>query len=451
MSVAIWKGAGNLLPDALDGSVFRTGQTPGEACARAGASLSDSAPNRRSQGFRVALALLLPVFLFFCVWIPGGWGDAAGQQIGKSSIQEITCSSDEGHARVVVHLDRRVSYRVGRLGADPQAGKPPRIYVDMEETLCPPSLTTPYEFEVGPVERVRAALFDPKTSRMVLDLRQMGDYKVVGMTDPDRIVVDVWRIKDHEPESAPPNEVPRQRGEARSEPARRMPVVVLDPGHGGHDPGAVGPRGLEEKTVVLDISKRVRRILRQRGNVIVHLTRESDHFLSLDDRTKFANARGADLFVSIHANAAPTSGASGVETFYLDNTTDRAAIRLAAFENRTAPKKMSDLQMILRDLEQTAKVMESHALAHRVHRSLLDGLQSDELALRDLGVKGNLFYVLMGARMPSVLVEVSFITNPREERLLRSEAYREKAARGIADGILGFLQEMESPGLVARQ
>jgi len=112
---------------------------------------------------------------------------------------------------------------------------------------------------------------------------------------------------------------------------------------------------------------------------------------------------------------------------------------------------MSDLQMILRDLEQTAKVMESHALAHRVHRSLLDGLQIDEPALRDLGVKGNLFYVLMGARMPSVLVEVSFITNPREERLLRSEAYREKAARGIAEGILGFLQEMESPGLVARQ
>jgi hypothetical protein len=135
---------------------------------------------------------------------------------------------------------------------------------------------------------------------------------------------------------------------------------------------------LEEKTVVLDMAKRVRRILRERGNVIVHLTRESDRFLSLEERTQFANARGADLFVSIHANAAPTSGASGVETFYLDNTTDRAAIRLAAFENRTAPKKMSDLQMILRDLEQTAKVMESHALALRVHRSLLDGLQIDD-------------------------------------------------------------------------
>lgn len=451
MNEAIRKGAENLLPDALGGAVFTAGRPRGGSCPRAGASRAASAPNRRSQSSRVALALLLPVFLASGLSVAEAWADGAGQ-IGKSSIQDIACSSDEGHTRVVVRLDRRVSYRVGRLGADPQSGKPARIYVDMDQTLCPPSLTAPYELETGPVERVRAALFDPKTSRMVLDLRQAGDYKVFRMTEPDRIVVDVWRLKDHEPEPAPPKELSQAGGEARSEPAARIPVVVLDPGHGGHDPGAVGPRGLEEKTVVLDISKRVRRILKQRGNVTVHLTRESDRFLSLEQRTQFANARGADLFVSIHANAAPASGASGVETFYLDNTTDKAAIRLAAFENRTAPKKMSDLQMILRDLEQSAKVMESHALAHRVHRSLLDGLQSDGgPALRDLGVKGNLFYVLMGARMPSVLVEVSFITNPKEEKLLRSEAYREKAARGIADGIFVFLQEMASPGLVARQ
>lgn len=450
MNEALWEGGGNPLPDALDGAVFMTGRTRGNSRLRAGASRVASAPDRTCQSFRVILVLLLPVFLVSAASVAGGWADGAGP-VRKSFIQDITCSADEGHARVVVRLDRRVSYRVGRLGADPQAGKPPRIYVDMEQTLCPPSLTASYELEIGPVERVRTALFAPKTSRMVLDLRQAGDYKVFGVTDPDRIVVDVWRLKDHEPESAPSNEPPRAGGEVRFESAARTFVVVLDPGHGGHDPGAVGPKGLEEKTVVLDISKRVRRILKQRGNLSVHLTRESDRFLSLEERTQFANARGADLFVSIHANAAPTSGASGVETFYLDNTTDKAAIRLAAFENRTAPKKMSDLQMILRDLEQSAKVMESHALAHRIHRSLLVGLQSGGPALRDLGVKGNLFYVLMGARMPSVLVEVSFITNPKEEKLLRSGTYREKAAKGIAEGILGFLQEMESPGLMARQ
>ncbi len=440
MGEAILGEAGGPLPDVAGEIAPASGPKRGVCrCRGAGRPL------------QALLVLLLPVLVASGAIASLAWA-AVGEQARQPSIQDITYSFDADSARVVIHLARRVSYKIGRLGADPQAGKPPRIYVDMQDAVCPPSLAGPYELMEGPVERVRAARFDPKTSRLVLDLREVGDYKVSGLADPDRIVVEVWRLKDHKPASARPKETDRERGETASGPAVRRPVVVLDPGHGGHDPGAMGPRGLEEKAVALDVAKRVRRILLKKDpNVVCHLTRESDRFLSLEERTQFANARGADLFVSIHCNAAPNSNATGLETYYLDNTTDKAAIRLAAFENRTAPKKMSDLQMILRDLEQSAKVMESHALAQRVQRSLLEGLRGFQPAPRDLGVKGNLFYVLMGARMPSILVEVSFITNPQEERLLRREAYREEAARGIAEGILGFLHETEPPGLVARQ
>lgn len=431
----------NSPPHDAPSEIAQTGPEGGACRCREGSSRSFP-----------ALSVFLLVVLVASGAVGSPAGAAVGEQTRQPSIQDISYASDADSARIVIHLDRRVSYKIGQLGSDPRAGKPPRIYVDMQDTLCPSSLAGPYELVEGPVERVRAARFDPKTSRLVLDLREVGDYKVSGLSDPDRIVVEVWRLKDHKPGSATPKEAAREGGETPSGAVLRRPVVVLDPGHGGHDPGAVGPRGLEEKTVALDVAKRVRRILsRKDPSLIVHLTRESDRFLSLTARTDFANAHGADLFVSIHCNAAPNASATGLETYYLDNTTDKAAIRLAAFENRTAPKKMSDLQMILRDLEQSAKVMESHALAQRVQRSLLDGLRGFQPAPRDLGVKGNLFYVLMGARMPSILVEVSFITNPQEEGLLKREGYREEAARGIAEGILGFLQETEPPGLVARQ
>lgn len=442
MGEAISREASSPPHDALSEIAQVSGPEEGACRCREGASCS----------FRA-----LSVFLLLVLVVLGAVGSpaaaAVGDQTRQPSIQDISYASDADSARIVIHLDRRVSYKIGQLGPDPRVGKPHRIYVDMQDTLCPSSLAGPYELVEGPVERVRAARFDPKTSRLVLDLREAGNYKVSGLSDPDRIVVEVWRLKGPKPGSATPKEAAREAGETPSGAVLRRPVVVLDPGHGGHDPGAVGPRGLEEKTVTLDVAKRVRRILsRKDPNLIIRLTRESDRFLSLTARTDFANAHGADLFVSIHCNAAPNASATGLETYYLDNTTDKAAIRLAAFENRTAPKKMTDLQMILRDLEQSAKVMESHALAQRVQRSLLDGLRGfHQPAPRDLGVKGNLFYVLMGARMPSILVEVSFITNPQEEGLLKREGYREEVAKGIAEGILGFLQETEPPGLVARQ
>lgn len=449
MGEVIAGGANSLPPDAPS-EAAPVACSKGRVCrCLAGIGLPSGMWGRGSRRFQA-----LVLFLLLSLGAEGAVTNSAwagtGGEVRPSSIQDITFSSDADSARVVIHLDRRVSYKVGRLRADPRAGKPPRIYVDMQDTLCPSALAGPHDFDEGPVERVRAARFNPKTIRVVLDLRHEEDYEVFGLSDPERIVLELGRLKDRRPERGAAKEVSRKE-EPLSEPASRMQVVVLDPGHGGHDPGAIGARGLEEKAIALDVAKRVRRVLRQNANVVVHLTRESDRFLSLEERTQFANARGADLFVSIHCNAAPNASASGLETFYLDNTTDRAAIRLAAFENRTAPKKMSDLQMILRDLEQSAKVMESHALAHRVQRSMLEALQGFSPAPRDLGVKGNLFYVLMGARMPSILVEVSFITNPQEERLLRSEAYREKAARGIAEGILAFLQGQEPPGLVARQ
>ena len=361
----------------------------------------------------------------------------------QAQVEQIRYWTDPGYTRVVINLDRQVEYEVHRLGEDVQANRPPRIYIDLIQTYCSPDLTREMDLPEGPVQKIRSARHDLNTSRLVLEVRQVEEYKVFLLTEPDRIVMDLWGKKQ------PKEAVQEESRSTETDPVR--PVVVLDPGHGGNDPGAVGRSGLQEKDVVLTIAREVKEILEQEKKATVILTRDSDRFLSLEERTWFANSRGSDLFVSIHANAAPTPQARGVETFFLDNTTDKAAIRLAALENATAPEKMTDLQRILRDLQRNAKAMDSHTLANIVQKSLLRGLRSSRRDVRDLGAKGNLFYVLMGANMPSILVEVSFITNPVEEKLLKSPASREKIARGIASGISEYLGELDSPGLVARQ
>ncbi|MEW6443611.1 MAG: N-acetylmuramoyl-L-alanine amidase [bacterium] len=383
--------------------------------------------------------------------------ETAGSQPADSgaSVRTIRHWCQPEYTRVVIETDRHVRYEAHRLPADAAASRPARIYVDLFRTACPPDQAGETDLPEGPVQRLRAALYDPTTTRLVLDLRQVGEHRVFSMTEPERIVLDLWREK--KPEKTEPAAAGSAGGASPSAASRAggigrpRPLIVLDPGHGGEDPGAVGPSGLQEKDVVLSVARRVSKILADEQEARVQLTRDTDRFLSLEERTSIANARGADLFVSIHANAAPNPRAQGIETYYLDNTTDRAAIRLAALENATAPGRITDLQRILRDLQRNAKVMDSHALARFVQSSLLQGVRGSHARVRDLGAKGNLFYVLMGASMPSILVEISFITNPREEKLLRDPAYQDKVARGIVAGILEYLERSYFPGVMARQ
>ncbi|QDF05441.1 N-acetylmuramoyl-L-alanine amidase [Myxococcus xanthus] len=214
--------------------------------------------------------------------------------------------------------------------------------------------------------------------------------------------------------------------------------VVIDPGHGGHDTGAIGKGGTREKDVALSISLKLAEELREKGLEVV-LTRDDDRFIRLEDRAKYANAEHGDLFISIHCNAAEKRTLRGIETYTLNTSADRYSIRLAARENASSEKGISDLQFILADLATKANTEESSRLASHVQRSLVGDLSRKYKGIRDLGHKEALFYVLLGVKMPAILVETSFLSNPDEEARLKSNVYQTEVAKAIAHGVEDFL------------
>jgi len=257
-----------------------------------------------------------------------------------------------------------------------------------------------------------------------------GTIRVSTLTDPHRLVLDVQR---------PVDEAQREN---RDE-LLPLRTIVLDAGHGGHDTGAVGPTGLMEKEVVLDVTQRVARLVEGQLGLKVLLTRDADVFVTLQDRTSYANRQRADLFVSIHANAHRVKGTDGVETFFLSSeATDNAARQVAAAENgviqlekaaRRGTSKADVLKTILWDLAQSEFQTESARLAEIVHDSV-----TQTLRMSNRGVKQAGFYVLGGAAMPAILLEIGFVTNPREERRLKDSHYRDELARAILAGLVEY-------------
>jgi N-acetylmuramoyl-L-alanine amidase len=274
---------------------------------------------------------------------------------------------------------------------------------------------------------------------------------VFRLKEPFRIVLDLWWKKDD------PGQKEARTGQGAGASSKAgapsLPLIVVDPGHGGRDPGAVSKRGLKEKNVALGIALYVKQILEGQKKAKVVLTRDSDKTLPLERRAWIANSKDADLFVSIHANAHSDRSISGVETYYLDNTTDRAAMRVARIENKaTSTKKGDDLDLILIDLRCNVNALESNELAHTMQRALVKKVrQKGYKSTPDLGAKGSLFYVLIGAHMPSILVEVGFITNPAEEKRLRSKTYQKALAEGVSRGITDYLKRRGRADLLARQ
>ncbi|MEK7851636.1 MAG: N-acetylmuramoyl-L-alanine amidase, partial [Deltaproteobacteria bacterium] len=211
--------------------------------------------------------------------------------------------------------------------------------------------------------------------------------------------------------------------------------VVVDPGHGGHDSGAIGYGGIKEKDIVLEVAKKLRDILTDKLGVEVVMTRDTDVFVELSERTAIANTVNADLFISVHANASRNRKAGGIETYFLNFATDEDSMRLAARENATTTKNMGDLEAILNDLMLNSKINESSKLARYVQGSILDEVNGNGSRSKDRGVRQAPFYVLIGARMPSILVETSFITNKEEARRLADKKFQMALAESIADGV----------------
>jgi N-acetylmuramoyl-L-alanine amidase len=261
----------------------------------------------------------------------------------------------------------------------------------------------------------------------VLDLAASAEHRVFYVSEPFRLVIDVVKS---DPSLRPTCNVRR---------------VVLDPGHGGHDPGAIGPTGLREKDVALDIAHRAAPLVARELGISTLLTRDADVFVPLEERTARANGFGADLFISIHCNATERSGGSGVMTFVLDESKDQLASRIAALENSASAEATSELARVLSQSGDRASDARSSEFAGLLQRAAMASLLPSYPDVPDGGVKRAGFYVLAGARMPAVLFETSFISSARDETRFNTGDFRQKLADAIVNAVRAY-KERRAPG-----
>ena len=349
--------------------------------------------------------------------------------------------SNAEYTRVVIDLEGETQFQEHFLRKDLEKGKPPRIYVDIQSAWITAELRRPIPIQDGLLTMARAAQYSRDVVRVVLDMDSLSSYRTFPLKDPFRIIIDVHG-NGRESVSPERNDRLPKKPSLPQQLGLGIRRVVIDPGHGGKDPGAIGPGGLQEKDVVLRIAKKLEKKLQTELGLETVLTRRDDTFIPLDERTAIANTQKADLFVSIHTNATRRQNARGIETYVLNFATDEESIELAARENAVSTKKLSDLQYILYDLMRTAKISESRTLAEHTQRSICRRLSRKYSRVRNLGVKEAPFYVLIGANMPCILVEGCFISNRLEERRLRDDRFLEELATGIKEGIAKYINEI---------
>lgn len=334
-------------------------------------------------------------------------------------IQGIDVFGAPEGARVVVRLSGPARFKLG--DAAPAKGqKGPRVFVDIAHAKLGKRKQT--KEGRGILTRLRLAQREGEV-RVVLDLERTAFRRVFYLPEPFRVVIDVT--------TRAPGEPSKLSGK------RELHRVVLDPGHGGHDPGAIGPTGLREKDVTLDIAHRVGPVLARELGITTLLTRDDDAFIALEERTARANAFGADIFVSIHCNASEVPSARGVQTFVLDTTSDHVAAKVAARENAASLAAGDVVHRLSGDLKLADLGTRSTRLADLLQRAAMASLDRYP-SVSDQGVKTAGFFVLVGAQMPSALFETSFISNPTEEERLKTEDYRQKLADAIVNAIRAY-------------
>jgi N-acetylmuramoyl-L-alanine amidase len=368
---------------------------------------------------------------------------------GMGTVDDLRFWSNPNYTRIVIDASRETSYHHHLLKKDPSINKPPRLYVDLKESRLGKNIRKKIPINDDLLLDARAGQFTKDSVRVVVDIKSFKTYKIFSLKDPFRIVIDVWGSVVEKPSTQPkPQVVLKKDGKLpTSALAKQLALgisrIIIDPGHGGRDYGAPGYlKGVYEKDVTLQISLRLAKKIRQELDCQVFLTRDRDRFLTLEERTAIANTKNADLFISIHTNSHRDRRAYGIETYFLNLATDDEAIRVAAIENATSTKNISDLQNILYDLVQNAKINESSRLAGHVQVAMVKHLKRKRYSrVKDKGVKQAPFYVLLGAQMPAVLVETSFISNPRECKRLVNTRYQERLCEAIVHGIKQYIKE----------
>jgi N-acetylmuramoyl-L-alanine amidase len=345
--------------------------------------------------------------------------------------------------RIVVDVGTLREYFSAEL-RDPQ-----RIYIDIYQTKLNPILRE----EAIPVtcdyiSLVRISQKNPSTVRVVadVDLTKVERYQVFHVLDPFRVVIDIYPRPG--PPTPAPGKPPQPARPAKSgySMARQLGLgiktIVIDPGHGGSDPGCSDSFGQQEKDTALDISLRLNALLKANTKLAVILIRETDIHVPLENRTVIANQNRADIFISVHVNAFRKSDRRGVETFYLNFSPDPGVNELAARENATTTKTVGEMGKIIKKIVQNSKIIESKELAQKIQENLVKCLSRNYTGIKDLGTKGGPFWVLIGSEMPSVLVEVSHLSNAQEAQRLKSGAYRQQIAQGIYEGIMAYIQSL---------
>lgn len=381
-------------------------------------------------------------------------------QTAPAQLTEVRHWSTPDYTRIAVTLSHEAPFEKHEIAKSPGSGVLSRIFFDVNGAKLTPGAKD-LTIGDGLLKSVRVAQYKADTVRVVLDVENIRDYKIFTFSDPFRIIVDVKGERPTEISaastsisSAPQpvlqpsreNQPELKKDLALAKPPSRQRIrqnkirrIVVDPGHGGKDPGAVGLSGLQEKDVVLSIGLLVAKKLKDEMGIDVVMTRSTDVFIELQERTAIANQVGADLFLSVHVNAALNRKASGIETYYLNLAKTEKAAQLAARENGTSLEKVSLLQAVLFDLMANYKLNDSAHLADEVQKALYKRISGIEPSVKNLGVKQGPFYVLVGATMPSILVESAFISNPQEEAKLSDPRYLEQTAEGIVDGVEAYI------------
>ncbi|HTS13249.1 MAG TPA: N-acetylmuramoyl-L-alanine amidase [Candidatus Limnocylindrales bacterium] len=402
-----------------------------------------------------------------------------------SSVNSVQTFDAADHARIVVTLADTVKFESSHLHS------PDRIYFDLHKARLGPKLTKSLEFPNGLLKSVRVAQNRPDVVRVVLDAGGSQDCTAVLLGSPYRLVIDIHGQPGATASNAPPQAVAEKvsvtvpassktaadaikpklpapkstlaaapasvKAPPEAQPMRdgqhsltralglKINRIVIDAGHGGHDTGTIGPHGLMEKDLCLDVALRLGRLIEQKlpGAEVIY-TRKDDTFIPLEQRTAIANEAKADLFISIHANSSRDHDARGVETYYLNFATSPESMEVATRENAYSEKSLHDLQDLIQKIARNDKIEESRELATDIQDSLSHRLQLISSSERNRGVKKAPFIVLIGANMPSVLSEISFVSNPSDERLLKKPDQRERIALGLYRGIATYLDSLNS-------
>ena len=354
---------------------------------------------------------------------------------------EVRSYSHPDKTRVVIDLSEKTEFRADKLI------NPDRIFIDIMGSIAKLEDTSKQiKIDDGVIKTVRTAQFNQEITRVVFDLYQEAKYDLFSLIGPDRVVIDIFKSGEKAAISETLPVKPKEKSAPGPEITGKR-VVIIDPGHGGKDPGAIGPTGLREKEVTLGIALYLEKLLKGAG-ISTYLTRSKDEFVYLENRTNFANQKNGFVFVSLHANSVLNHrpSAKGIETFVLSSKYIGASARdVADRENRASrahPEVDTDLALIIADLEESANIKYSLDFAEIVQKKLVNHLK-----LEDRGVKQAPFVVLKGANMVAVLIEVAFISNPKEEKLLKNKEFKQKSAQALFEAIKYYIENTPDNGV----